>query len=162
NAAGGDGTDIGAIEMQVCNHPPVAQCKNIQVSASNACRASITAAQVDNNSFDPDPGDAIATRALDNAGPFGPGPHTVTLTVTVVDTTPPTITCPANISMKLVGPVGSCMVVNYPAPVATDNCGATTVCTPPSGTCFPQGTTTVTCTATDSAGLTAHCAFTVT
>src|SRR5205085_1317191 len=62
NATGGDGTDVGAFELgQACNHPPVAQCKNIQVSAGANCQASITAADIDNGSFDPDPGDAIAT-----------------------------------------------------------------------------------------------------
>src|SRR5205085_4228955 len=82
NASGGDGADIGAFELAVCNHPPVAQCRNIQVSADSNCQVSITAAQIDNGSFDPDPGDAIATRTLDSSGPFGLGAHTVVLTVT--------------------------------------------------------------------------------
>jgi hypothetical protein len=48
------------------------------------------------------------------------------------------------------------------APVVTDNCpGATFVCAPASGSCFPIGTTTVTCTATDAAGNTATCSFAV-
>jgi hypothetical protein len=38
----------------------------------------------------------------------------------------------------------------------------TTVCTPPSGSIFPVGTTTVTCSATDVLGNTATCSFTVT
>jgi hypothetical protein len=45
----------------------------------------------------------------------------------------------------------------------TDNCsGATFACAPPSGSVFPVGTTTVTCTATDVGGATAECTFTVT
>jgi hypothetical protein len=55
-------------------------------------------------------------------------------------------------------------VVNYPAPTVTDNCpgvGAVT-CTPASGTVFPAGTTTVTCTAMDSVGNVGTCTFNVT
>lgn len=177
NASGGDGADIGAFELTVCNHPPVAQCRNIQVSAGSNCQASITAAQIDNGSFDPDPGDAIATHTLDTSGPFGLGAHTVVLTVTdthgamssctatvtVVDTTSPTITCPANIIIQTANTGNSSVVVNYPPPTASDNCGAVTViCSPPSGSSFPLGTTTVTCTATDGAGNTATCSFTIT
>jgi hypothetical protein len=86
-----------------------------------------------------------------------------TFTVTVNDTQPPVITCPASIVGVTPGPNASCLAVNYPAPAASDNCpGVTTVCNPPSGTCFPLGTTTVTCVATDSAGNSAQCGFTVT
>ena len=53
-------------------------------------------------------------------------------------------------------------MVTYPAPTATDNCpGVTAVCTPPSGSTFTVGTTTVSCTATDGVGLMASCSFTV-
>lgn len=72
--------------------------------------------------------------------------------------TPPTITCPANVSVSSNTPT----MVTYPAPTVTSNCPVTTTCTPPSGSTFPVGTTTVTCTTTDSAGNTATCSFTVT
>ncbi|MEW6211906.1 MAG: HYR domain-containing protein [Acidobacteriota bacterium] len=104
---------------------------------------------------------------------FPPGTTTVncsaasgqscSFTVTV-QTPPPTITCPANITA--VAPP-SCnqsagVVVNYPAPTALDVCGSITpVCSPPSGSSFPVGTTTVTCTATGAGG-TSACSFTVT
>src|SRR6185503_12292687 len=55
-----------------------------------------------------------------------------------------------------------CVVTNFTT-TASDNCpGVTVVCTPASGSCFPVGTTTVTCTATDASGNTATCSFTVT
>ena len=78
------------------------------------------------------------------------------------DETPPAITCPANVVRD--NDPGLCSaVVNYPAPTVTDNCGtATSVCAPASGSVFPVGVTTVTCTATDGAGLTSSCTFTVT
>jgi len=87
---------------------------------------------------------------------------TCTFTITVVDTQPPSITCPSNVTV--VGTPGQPgAVVNYPAPTASDNCpGVTVLCSPASGSTFPVGTTTVTCTATDAAGNTATCSFTVT
>jgi len=70
---------------------------------------------------------------------------------------PPTITCP--IDMTATAPSVNGAVVTYPTPTATN--GATVTCTPPSGSTFPVGMTTVTCTATNSAG-SASCAFKVT
>src|SRR6185436_13662216 len=86
-------------------------------------------------------------------------------TVTVNDTQPPTITCPANVTAVAAQtcPISSSATVNFPPPVASDNCpGVTSVCNPPSGSIFPVGTTTVTCTATDTSGNTATCSFTLT
>jgi len=75
--------------------------------------------------------------------------------------TPPTIICPANI-VQSTDPGQCSAVVNYQV-LATANCGGmvTVNCTPPSGSTFPKGTTTVNCTATDSGGNTATCSFTV-
>jgi subtilisin-like proprotein convertase family protein len=84
-------------------------------------------------------------------------------TVTVNDTQPPTITCPANANVVTSVCGGMSTVVNYPPPTASDNCpGVTAACVPPSGSTLPIGVTTVTCTATDAAGNTATCSFTVT
>jgi subtilisin-like proprotein convertase family protein len=90
-----------------------------------------------------------------------PTPVTCMFTVTVNDTQPPTITCPANVTA--VGMPGQpTVVVTFPDPTFSDNCpGATAACVPPSGSTVPVGTTTVTCTATDAAGNTATCSFTV-
>lgn len=53
--------------------------------------------------------------------------------------------------------------MTFTEPAAVDNCGAASVvCIPASGSLFPLGTTTVTCTATDSAVNSASCSFTVT
>ncbi len=83
--------------------------------------------------------------------------------VTVVDAQAPSITCPANITAN--NTVGTCgAVVNYAAPVGTDNCSGVTSSRTvglASGASFPIGTTTVTYQATDAAGLTATCSFTV-
>jgi hypothetical protein len=74
------------------------------------------------------------------------------------DTEPPRITCPADITTRATSAAGA--VVTYTAG-ASDNCCANVSCTPASGSTFPCGPTPVTCTATDGAGNTARCSFTV-
>jgi hypothetical protein len=81
--------------------------------------------------------------------------------VSISDTQPPTITCPADQSATATSPSGA--VVNYPAPTVSDNCPGVTapVCSPASGSTFPLGATPVQCTATDAAGNTATCSFNI-
>jgi len=81
--------------------------------------------------------------------------------VIVIDAQTPVITCPANITR--VNDPGKCgAIVNYTV-TATDNCTAVTVTVQPvSGSFFPVGSTTVNAKATDAAGNTATCSFTVT
>jgi hypothetical protein len=68
-----------------------------------------------------------------------------------------TITCPPTQTANTgPGATQCCAVVNYPAPTTTGTCGTVT-CSPPAGTCFPVGTTTVTCTTTAGPS----CSFTV-
>jgi hypothetical protein len=90
--------------------------------------------------------------------------QTETFSVKVNDTENPTITCPGNISVNT--DPGVCeAIVNYTAPVGTDNCpGANTVQIAglASGSAFPPGTTANTFRVTDAAGNTAECSFTVT
>lgn len=91
------------------------------------------------------------------------GTTTCTTPVSVLDTEEPMIHCPVNISKPV--DAGQCSTtVTYTTPTATDNCsgvGAVT-CTPPSGSTFPSGVTEVSCVATDSAGNTGACSFSVT
>ena len=79
------------------------------------------------------------------------------------DVLPPVLgPMPANINTTNASGTAS-KQVTFSTPTATDNRGIpTVVCTPPSGTFFPIGVTTVTCTATDGAGLTDVDTFTVT
>jgi hypothetical protein len=157
----------------VDNTGPMAVCMNITVALNASGMATVTGANVDGGSTD---NCGIASRSV-SPNSFtcaNLGPNMVTLTVTdpggnsdqctatvnVVDNMPPTLTCPANITV----PAGAqCQtMVNY-TPTATDNCpGVMTACNPPSGSSFPLGTTTVMCTATDAAGNTASCSFMVT
>jgi subtilisin-like proprotein convertase family protein len=97
-------------------------------------------------------------RATDVAGNFS----NCIQTITVNDVTPPTITCPANITVNTAA--GACnAVVNFTS-TATDNCGGAITITsvPASGSTFAVGTTTVTTTATDACGNISTCTFTVT
>src|SRR6185436_14815448 len=68
---------------------------------------------------------------------------------------PCTITCPANITVSN-DPNQCGAIVNYPAPTTTGTCD-TVVCSPASGSFFPKGATTVTC--TSQAG--PACTFTI-
>jgi len=100
----------------------------------------------------------ITVTATDAAG----NASTCTTTFTVNDTTAPQITCPANITVS--APANSCSaVVSYTTPTATDTCGTASVaCLPASGSSFPGGQTTVTCTATDASNNKSQCTFTIT
>lgn len=71
---------------------------------------------------------------------------------------PCVITCPADITAS--NDMGQCgAVVNYDSPMSSGDCG-TVSCSPPSGSFFPVGTTTVTC--SDTGGSGASCQFMVT
>jgi hypothetical protein len=156
------------------NQPPTAVCQNVTVPAGASCTAD---ASINNGSSDPEGGPLTITQSP--AGPYPLGTTSVLLTVvddkgatsqctanvTVVDTTPPSITCPSNVTgvAAVTCPVSTTTSISYPTPTASDNCpglGAV-ICTPPSGGAFPAGTTTVTCTVADSSGNTATCSFSV-
>jgi len=106
----------------------------------------------------------VRCTASDSAGNVATRSFSVTVTVTAVpDTTPPTLSgMPANIAV-VENPAGR-MAITWPAPSAVDNVdGPVPVsCSPVSGWAFPVGTTTVNCSATDSAGNVARESFTVT
>ena len=82
-------------------------------------------------------------------------------TTTTVDNPPSFANVPSGLAVEANGPSGS--AVNYTAPTASDDTdGPRPVsCTPGSGSTFPLGSTSVTCTATDLAGHQAEASFTV-
>lgn len=89
-----------------------------------------------------------------------------TQVITVEDNTSPEITVQEDISVLATSPAGA--VVNYPIPVATDNCTDTAELVPElttgliSGDTFPLGITTVTYTVIDPSGNVAESTFNVT
>ncbi len=168
--ADSDGDGIG----DACdpNAPPVARCLNLTVAAGPSCTID---ASVDNSSFDPDIADSI-TLEQTPTGPYPLGATDITLTVTdsfgdsdscvgtvtVVDTTPPAITCPAPLTVN--GSLASGGAVVDFTVSATDACDTAPMiaASPPSGSLFLFGTTTVSATATDASGNSTACGFTVT
>lgn len=80
-------------------------------------------------------------------------------TISVVDGESPTVVCPTNPTVATTG----CNTIVTFTPTVSDNCpGVTYTTTPASGSTFPLGVSTVNVTATDAAGNTASCSFTVT
>ena len=155
--------------------PPVAMARAVTNAADANCQAVVTAAQVDNHSFSPNPGGSIVSESVDPTGPFPVGSTTtVTLTVvdnlgqsnsavttvTVLDRTPPTILA-TPVDIKIAPELGQqSVVVNYPTLSVTDTCSSVTVsCTPPSGTTFGLGTNSVSCQVVSESGNTNSTSF---
>jgi len=159
------------------NTKPIVICKDIAVHLDGTGQCSITASDVDGGCSDNcTPGSGLSLSIDKSTFDCSKvGNNTVVLTatdgsgntnsgnaiVTVVDDAAPHIACPPDM-MVTDGGAAQAPVI-YPAPTTSDNCAVTNVtCVPASGSNFPVGTTTVTCTATDSSGNTAACYFTVT
>jgi hypothetical protein len=107
-----------------------------------------------------DAGDTGAAPATDQRGRPRPVGAAADIGAYEYGCLPPTILCPAGISVE--GAIGTGTVVNFSI-TATSACDPmlTVVCTPPSGSQFAPGSTLVQCATTDSAGSTAACLFTV-
>jgi HYR domain/PLAT/LH2 domain len=151
--------------------PPTIQCPGNQVLANNPgqCGAILNfAPQVDGSCNDVtavcDPpsgtlfpvGKTTVTCYATNTSGGGSAP--CSFTVTVQDTEPPVITCPGSMVVNATSPAGA--VVQFPV-TATDNCSATVVCAPASGSVLPIGDTLVQATATDPSTNQASCSFNV-
>lgn len=100
----------------------------------------------------------VTLTATDGSG----NSSSVTIEVTIIDNTPPTLTCASDIT-RCAGDD----VVEYNAPVATDNCLGlggqfALVSGLPSGSVFPTGATTNTYTFADAQGNVGSCSFVVT
>ena len=86
--------------------------------------------------------------------------RTVDFKVTVKDTEPPKIVCPDRIVKT--NDTGLCSAVVRFTITVTDNApGVSVTCVPPSGSAFPDGSTLVKCTATDTAANISSCSFEV-
>jgi hypothetical protein len=149
------------------NQPPVARCRNVIVDATSAGTG---CASVNDGSYDPDDGAVSCVQSPGCDYPLGNNKVTLTCTdeagltgsceatVTVRDSTPLEVTCPAEAALVCTeqGAQGTYSVE------ATSSCATAVTCSPPSGSLFPVGTTTVSCTAMDCRGNTASCSFPVT
>ena len=157
------------------NIAPTAICQDISVSLDAAGNATITSAQVNNGSTD---NCGIQSLAV-NPSSFDcadVGANTVTLTVTdvngnvstcnatvtVLDDTPPAVSC-NNITVQLDATGNVSIVLADIDNGASDNCGiASQVLSPSSFDCSDVGANVVTVTVTDNAGNSTICTSTVT
>jgi len=177
--ASGNSTDCAFTVTVVDNQPPsitcpdnlarntdVGQCSAVvayAVTASDNCpglTTTVTAGLPSGATF-PKGTATVEWKATDASGNMS----TCVFTVSVADNQAPTVACPANIVRST--DAGLCTaVVTYATPSYSDNCagGGTTIVPPslPSGSAFPKGVTMVSWQATDAAGLTAICQFSVT
>jgi len=104
-------------------------------------------------------GTFAATRTWQAADASG-NTATCSQIVTVVDTRPPVLTCPANIVKEFVDGGGATATFSGQA---TDVCSSVTLTfLPPSGSLFPIGTTTVAGRAEDACGNASTCSFEIT
>lgn len=102
-----------------------------------------------------------ATAVTVNATDASANSSTCTFSVTVVDTTPPALSCPQPATAEATSTAGA--VVSWAAPTATDLVTGPTQVTlsQGSGAVFPLGTTPVTASSSDDAGNSASCTFEV-
>lgn len=177
--AGNSATRTFTVTVQDTTAPDVTVPASRTEEATGPTGATVTWSGV--SAHDVVDGDLSAGCTPASGSTFGLGTRTVTcsatdahgntgqggFTVTVVDTTPPALTVPADMTAEATGPTGT--AVRFAA-VATDlvDGSVTPVCTSggqavTSGNVFPLGTATVSCTATDYAGNSSPAkAFTVT
>ncbi len=146
--------------------PPFAMCNDVTVEADANC---VAMASINDGSYDPS-GDTLVFTQVP-AGPYPLGETLVKLivvatngladtceaTVTVVDNTPPVVTCPADIVVG--NDPGQCGAsVSYDI-TATDNCSITSPLGKQRASFYPVGVTTITPVVTDASGNEGTCSF---
>lgn len=99
----------------------------------------------------------VTCSASDTSGNVASG----SFEVEVVDTTAPTLTLPSLSDFEATGPAGAVVSYTASASDAVDD-SVVVSCSPPSGSTFAIGTTTVTCSASDTEGNSATAGFDVT
>ena len=151
--------------------PVVTAPANATVEATSAAGAIYTFTASAADAFD---GPVAATCAPASGSTFPLGATTVnctaadahgnhgaaSFTVTVTDTTGAVVTVPPNATVEATSAAGAIFTFTSSAADVLDGTFATT-CTPASGSTFPLGTSTVTCSATDAHGNHSAASFTV-
>jgi len=129
------------------------------VAATNTCQPDVAVTCTPpSGSLFPLGTTTVACVAVDSVGMS----NTATFTVTVRDTTPPVLACPAD--QVIVLDPGQCeTTVSFSPPTATDLCDPAPVvtCSLPSGSMLPVGQTNVLCAAMDFSNNASTCSFTI-
>src|SRR5256712_4872479 len=100
---------------------------------------------------------SVTCSAMDAHGNLG----SASFTITVRDTTPPALVLPGAFSVEATGPSGAAVTYSVSASDIVDG-ALVPSCAPASGSIFPLGMTTVSCSVSDAAGNAATGAFIVT
>jgi hypothetical protein len=159
DSRGNSASDSFAIEVTTA--PPTTDPLDITAEATGPNGATVTF----DLGLDEDRGPITCSPAAGSTFPLGATNVTcsngASFTVTIVDTTPPDLTLPADMTVEATGPTGAAVTFTPTANDIVD--GAVTVnCTPASGSTFALGTTPVFCSATDAHINTSNGSFTVT
>jgi hypothetical protein len=167
----GVGCDIGAVEVVAT--PPVLSLPDdltLEATGPGGAVATFSATAVD---YAGDAAGVVCTPPSGSTFTLGTAPVNCSATdivnqttlgsfnVTVQDTTGPLLTVPSNMTVPANNPAGATVSFAATANDAVDGT-LTPTCTPPSGSIFAPGTTTVTCTVSDLAGNPASASFTIT
>src|SRR5207244_1463951 len=151
--------------------PVVTVPANATVEAVGATGASFTYTATASDLVD-GPRPVTCTPASGSTFPLGPTTVTCTatdtkgnsgsasFTVTVADTSGPVVTAPANATVEATSATGAAFSFTASASDVVDGSRPVS-CTPASGSTFPLGPTTVTCTATDTKSNSGSASFTV-
>ncbi|WP_168734685.1 HYR domain-containing protein [Deinococcus sp. KSM4-11] len=163
DAAGNKGTGSFTVTVQDTTKPVLSLPSPLTVEAANASGANVSFTATANDlvsgsrpvNCTPNSGSTFAlgtTTVNCNATDTASNTSTGSFTVTVKDSTAPTLGAHAGITAEATGPAGA--AVTYTAPAASDavDGSPTVTCLPASGTTFALGTTSVACTAKDASG----------
>ncbi|MCC6222619.1 MAG: HYR domain-containing protein [Thermoleophilia bacterium] len=175
DATGNPGSGTATVTVTAPpNSPPVLALPGAITSEAagplTAITYSVTATDAED---DPDP-EPSCTPASGSGFAFGGTTVSCTVTdgdgatdsgsfsVTIVDTTPPAVTAPANATVPATGPSGAAVAYGPASAADLVDGSLPASCSPVPGSVFPLGTTTVTCAATDSSGNSGSAVFAVT
>jgi hypothetical protein len=156
----------GTFNVTVSNGPVLTLPPNITAEATSAAGAAVgfTVTATDNASIVCTPASGslfpLGTTAVNCTATATTGTTSGSFNVTVVDTTPPTLTLPGTITAEATGPSGAAVTFSVSATDLVDGSRPVT-CDHLSGATYPLGSTTVQCTATDTHNNTAHGSFTI-
>ncbi len=171
DAAGNTSTTTFSVTVEDRTAPVLTTPGDFSVEATGPTGAIVSFSTSASDVVD---GSAPVACVPDSGQTLGLGSHTVSCSttddhgntssasfiVTVVDTTAPGVTVPAPINVEATGPAGATAAFSVSANDLVDGAVVAT-CSPVSGSVFPLGPTTVTCTAVDSHGNTGTGSFVV-